>query len=168
MPIMEVRWPSVRVCPGSELLAPRPALSWETSWSRANWNSGSLYNASLASRVLLTLFLCLLHPNGACSVTQQCPTVCDPVDCSHECRLLCPWDFPGKNTGVTSPFFLQGIFLTKESNPGLLRLLHWQWDSLPLSHLGRLPTNCISEESLHLHLTSLLLFPLLPTAELKC
>ena len=33
--------------------------------------------------------------------------------------LLCPWDFPGKKTGVGCHFLLQGIFLTQESNPGL-------------------------------------------------
>ena len=27
-------------------------------------------------------------------------------------RLLCPWDFPGKNAGVGCHFLLQGIFLT--------------------------------------------------------
>ena len=37
-------------------------------------------------------------------------------------RLLCPWAFPGKNTGVGCPFLLQGIFLTQESNT---RLLSW-------------------------------------------
>ena len=31
-----------------------------------------------------------------------------------------PWDFPGKNTGVDCHVFLQGIFPTQESNPGLL------------------------------------------------
>ena len=36
-------------------------------------------------------------------------------------------------------FLLQGIFPTQESNPSLLRLLHWQPDSLPLSHLGSPP-----------------------------
>ena len=35
-------------------------------------------------------------------------------------KLLCPWDFPGKETGVCCLFLLQGIFLTQESNPGLL------------------------------------------------
>ena len=35
-------------------------------------------------------------------------------------RLLCPWNFPGKNTGVCCHFLLQGIFLTQGSNPGLL------------------------------------------------
>ena len=32
-------------------------------------------------------------------------------------------------------FLLQGIFLTQGSNLCLLSLLHWQKDSLPLSHL---------------------------------
>ena len=30
---------------------------------------------------------------------------------------------------------IQGIFPTQGSNPSLLRLLYWQVDSLPLSHL---------------------------------
>ena len=46
-------------------------------------------------------------------------------------RLLSPWDFPGKNTGVGCHFLLQGIFPTQGLNPSLL---HWQSDSLPLSH----------------------------------
>ena len=29
-------------------------------------------------------------------------------------RLLSPWDFPGKNTGVTCHFLHQGIFLTRD------------------------------------------------------
>ena len=53
-------------------------------------------------------------------------------------RLLCPWDSPGKNTGVHCHALLQGIFLTQGSNPCLLHFLHWQVGSLPLSHLGRL------------------------------
>ena len=36
-------------------------------------------------------------------------------------RLLCPWDSPGKNTGVGCHSLLQGIFPTQGSNPGLLR-----------------------------------------------
>ena len=31
-------------------------------------------------------------------------------------RLLCPWDFPGKNTGVDCHFLLQGIFPTQGWN----------------------------------------------------
>ena len=35
-------------------------------------------------------------------------------------RLLCPWDFPGKNTTVGCYFLLWGIFPTQGSNPCLL------------------------------------------------
>ena len=49
-------------------------------------------------------------------------------------RLLCPWDAPGKNTGVGCHALLQGIFLTQVSNR---HLLHWQADSIRLYHLGR-------------------------------
>ena len=35
-------------------------------------------------------------------------------------RFLCPWDFLSKSTGVGCHCFLQGIFLTQGSNPGLL------------------------------------------------
>jgi len=50
-------------------------------------------------------------------------------------RLLCPWDFLGKNAGVDSHSLLQGIFLTQESNPGLL---HYRWILYHLSHQGSL------------------------------
>ena len=39
-------------------------------------------------------------------------------------RLLCPWNSPGKYTGVGCCFFLHGIFPTQRLNPHLLRLLH--------------------------------------------
>ena len=48
-------------------------------------------------------------------------------------RLLCPWDFPGKNTGVGCSALLQGIFPTQGSNPGLL---HCRQMLYPLSHQG--------------------------------
>ena len=35
-------------------------------------------------------------------------------------RLLCPWNSPGKNTGVGSHSLLQGIFPTQGLNPGIL------------------------------------------------
>ena len=51
-------------------------------------------------------------------------------------RLLRPWDFPGKNTGVSCHFLLHGIFPIQGSNLHLQCLVHFQADSLPLSHLG--------------------------------
>ena len=48
-------------------------------------------------------------------------------------RLLCLWDFPGKNTGVGCNFLLPGIFLTLQLNSSLL---HWQENSFLPSHQG--------------------------------
>jgi len=48
-------------------------------------------------------------------------------------RLLCPWDFLGKGTGVGCHFLLQGIFLTQGWNPGLL---HCGQTLYALSHQG--------------------------------
>ena len=55
----------------------------------------------------------------------------------HGCpaSLLCPWDFPGKNTRVGCHFLLQGIFLTQGSNLGLLLCRQILYN---LSHQGRL------------------------------
>ena len=51
--------------------------------------------------------------------TQLCLILCSPVDRSLA-RLLCPWDFPGKDTRVGCHSLLQMIFLTQGSNPSLL------------------------------------------------
>ena len=51
-------------------------------------------------------------------------------------RILCPWDFSGKNTGIGCRFLLQGISPNQGPKPHLLHFLHWQADSLQLSHLG--------------------------------
>jgi len=52
-------------------------------------------------------------------------------------RLHCPWDAPGKNTGVGCHALLQGIFAAQGSNPYVLCLLHWQVGSLPLMPPGK-------------------------------
>ena len=54
-------------------------------------------------------------------------------------RLFCPWNFPDRDAGAGCHFLL---FPTQGWNP---RLLHWQADSLPLSHLGS-PTFSIGQE----------------------
>ena len=48
-------------------------------------------------------------------------------------RLLCPWDSPGKNTGVGCHALLQGIFPTQGSNPDFP---HCRWILYHLSHQG--------------------------------
>ena len=60
-------------------------------------------------------------------------------------RFFCPWNFPGKNTGVGSCFLLQQIFPTQGSNPALL---HYRQILYQLSQQGspemsvRCPRNC--------------------------
>ena len=58
-----------------------------------------------------------------CSVTSVVSNILQPHGLQPT-RLLCPWDFPGKNTGVGCHFLLHGIFPTQGSNPHLLGLLH--------------------------------------------
>ena len=66
-------------------------------------------------------------------VTHLCPTLCISIGCSLPARLLCPWNSPGKNTGVSSLSFLQGIFPSQGSNLGLP---HCRWILYQLSPKG--------------------------------
>ena len=54
-------------------------------------------------------------------------------------RLLCPWDSPGKNSGVSCYFLLQEIFPTQGSNLGLLHyrqiLYHLNHQGSPVCHI---------------------------------
>ena len=69
-------------------------------------------------------------------------------------RLLSPWDFPGKSTGVDYHFLLQGIFPTQGLNPGLphcrqmlYHLSHQgieQFCSAKEGILGQSPKRCLS------------------------
>ena len=49
-------------------------------------------------------------------------SLCDPMDCNPPTRFLCPWDSPGKNTGVGCHFLLQGIFPIQGSKPWIFKL----------------------------------------------
>ena len=53
----------------------------------------------------------------------------------YPARLLCPWDSPGKNTGVGCHSLLQGIILTQRLNPSLW---HFKQILYHLSHQGSL------------------------------
>ena len=66
-----------------------------------------------------------------CLVAKSRPTSATPRMVA--CQVLCPWDFPGKNTRVGRHVFLQGIFPIQGSNPCFLL---GRWILLPLSHLG--------------------------------
>ena len=60
-------------------------------------------------------------------VAQSCPTLCNPYG------LYSPWNSPGQNTGIGRLSFLQEIFPTPGSNPGLPQC---RWILYQLSHKG--------------------------------
>ena len=61
---------------------------------------------------------------------QSCLTLCDPA------RLLCPWESPGKNTGVGCCVLLQGTLLNPGIEPTSPAASVVQVNSLLLSHRG--------------------------------
>ena len=104
------------------------------------WAKRSKYlGQCLAHCKCLPLFFCLvelplfssLELHGCCCLVAKLCLTPLWLHGLQPARLLCPWDSPGKNTGVGCYFLLQGIFQTQGPN---LHLLHWQVDSLPLSH----------------------------------
>ena len=99
---------------------------------REDWSGSPLPSPILlATLYILTLEETLVE-RCMCvhSVAQSCPAFCNPMDPT---RLLCPWNFLGKNTGVGSRFLLQGIFLAQGSKLYLLCLpFHVLVVSLPL------------------------------------
>ena len=115
--------PQARISPTSQVMMGR-----DSRWQRSRtWSSSPPPNTG--------------HENSA-SHALRCPVLSNSLwpRGLWPTRILCPWDFSGKNTGVGCPFLLQGIFLTQGLNP---RALFWQVDSLPRSHLGSLHENSI-------------------------
>ena len=77
----------------------------------------------------------ILLPFLCCSGSASHQVVSDSLGtCGLQpARLLCPWNFPGKNTGIGSYFLLQGIFPTQGPNLGLP---HYGQIPYHLSHQG--------------------------------
>ena len=101
---------------------------------------------------------------GVCLVAQSWPTLCHRMYCSPPGSSV-HGDSPGKNAGVGCYAFLQGIFPTLGSNPGLP---HCRQILYYLSHQGS-PSNI--DRSLQISLFPFpdphLLYPSLKTAPIK-
>ena len=67
-----------------------------------------------------------------CLVSQSCPTLCDPLDCSPPGSSV-HGDSPTKSTGVGCHALLQGTVPTQGLNPGSP---HCRWVLYHLSHQG--------------------------------
>ena len=75
--------------------------------------------------------VCVCVRARTCAITQSCPTLCDPMNCSP----------PGSSVhGILQATILEQVAMPSSSGSSPqgsdLHLLHWQVGSLPLSHLG--------------------------------
>ena len=100
-----------------------------------------------------------------CLVTQSCPTLCDPMDCSPPGSFVYG-DSPGKNTGVGCHALLQGIFPSQGWNPvsrtaggffmgGATREAQEHWSGWPIPFPGEFPNPGIEPGSLALQVDAL-------------
>ena len=77
---------------------------------------GLLHVSSSLDLIHLYIFHIPLNNSAAAAAVkslQSCPTLCDPIDRSPQAP--CPWDSPGKNTGVGCHFLLQCMKVKSES-----------------------------------------------------
>ena len=81
---------------------------------------------SLGKILAFALLHSILQGQICLEPLRSCPILCDPMDCSPPASFV-------RGVSQSCHFLLQGIFWTQESNTGLL---HWQVDSLLLSHQG--------------------------------
>ena len=101
-------WPLSQHCQPIKSVLLFKEIDWlnHHRWDKNLWffDSSWLLGVALHSRFEvskgLNVMTNLLTPVHA-KALQSCPPLCNMA------RLLCPWDFPGKNTGVGCHFLLQ-------------------------------------------------------------
>ena len=102
--------------------------------------------------ISFSVLCCFIH---VCFILQYLSDSLKPYEPQPN-RFYCPWDSPGKNTGVGCCVLLQGKFPSQGSNLHLLYLLHWQAGSYHQHHLG----SPISLEAMtNVILVSILMYP---------
>ena len=141
--------------------------NWYDDWHGTGWDTGCSGYTITQQAYERGDILVILSPmsEGSLKEVQRRPRSLWSDQCMHACsvvsdslwshglypaKLLCPWDSPGKNTGEDCHFLFRRIFLAQVLT---LRLLHWQADSLSLSHLGSLKwlissLSCLTPERL--------------------
>ena len=92
-----------------------------------------LNNTTNTKEHIYTMITCVYNNRVCVCVRFSLSVVSNSMRPHGPIRLLCPWNSPGKNTGVSCHSLLQGIFLTQGLNPGLL---HCRQILYCLSHQG--------------------------------
>ena len=96
-----------QICPNPQNVQTRSELEYKV-WALGDYLcQNSFINCNKYTTLVKMLVL----------VAQLCLTLCDPVNCSPP--VLCPWNSPGKNTGMGSHSLLQWVFPIQGSNPDL-------------------------------------------------
>ena len=131
LPILKPMSLLLRVCLGSHhfTLFDNKDTAYQTIWRLAH--------SSLQSACPTLLFLCWVR---VCSVASVMSNSLQPYELLPP-RLLCPWDSPGKNTGLGGCAPSSGDLLTQGWNPCFLHLLlyrrrilyHWATQGSPTS-----------------------------------
>ena len=108
-------------------------------WMPGNFNRILLILYCWWQNFILSLNCIVVYSAAAAKLLQLYPTLCDRMDCSLP-GFSVYGNSPGKNTGVSCHFLLQGIFPTQGSNRSLLsllHLLHWQVHSFTTESPGK-------------------------------
>ena len=76
-------------------------------------NSPQVLFANILNSLMIDPIKCLHSASAAAAkLLQSCPTLCDTTDGLQPTRILCPWDFPGKSTGVECHCLLRNVYIT--------------------------------------------------------
>ena len=86
---------------------------WALSYPRVNWMILSMSHISILTNAILSIAAAQRLSRVWLFVTLW----------TGACQAACPWDFPGKNSGVGCLALRQGIFPTQGANPHFLCLL---------------------------------------------
>ena len=105
------------------------------------------------------VFVHFQHLSWYLAHCRMCVCMCSVASVVSSCathgletrRLLCPWDSPGKNTGVGCHVLLQGTFQIQGLNQHLLHLLHckqilYHWAKREAHTVGYSSNMCGKEE----------------------
>ena len=84
---------------------------------------GSSVPGILQARILEWVAISFSHACMHAKSLQSCLTLCNPMD-KQPTRLLCPWDFPGKSTGVGCHCLLRLSMLLSQFVPPSPSPLH--------------------------------------------
>ena len=105
-------------------------------WGKTSWHFKNLLLLKI-HRFITKMKVFLIQMAWYCTFCmhsqslQSCSTLCHPLDVAS--GLLCPWDSPGKNTGVGCHALLKGSSWPRDRTGIWLHLLHCRWIFYPLS-----------------------------------